>query len=312
MEQVQRPFDLLIYYGWLNSYNSATNQWNNEKVAQDMARYDLIVLGDGIQNPTHGDYSNTEVIIPRIMELNPNAVIFGYVTINQTLSNFRTKVDQWNDLEVGGIFLDEAGYDYGKTRDEFNERVAYVRSKTYCNRCFANAWKIEHVIGENNDPSYPDSTYNAQVNDSLLMADDWYLLESYTVNTDSYTGNGFASKSDWYTRGQKAVSTRAMYDLNMAASNIIADSDSSGQDKFDFCSRSAMAFALDAVGSSDSNYGASSAKTKMWDRPDDIGLLECDDLPTVDAGDANVYWRYGDSARIKLDWGNETSSTDNW
>ena len=59
-----RPNDLLVYDGWLNSFNSAVNGWDNEKVAQDMARYDIIVLGDGLQSPSHGDWrpspANTE------------------------------------------------------------------------------------------------------------------------------------------------------------------------------------------------------------------------------------------------------------
>ena len=32
-----RPKNLLIYYGWLNSYNSADNGWDNENVAQSMS-----------------------------------------------------------------------------------------------------------------------------------------------------------------------------------------------------------------------------------------------------------------------------------
>ena len=58
----QKPSNLLIYYGWINSFNSSVNSWTNEKVAQDMAKYDLIVLGDGVQDSGHGDYSNTEII----------------------------------------------------------------------------------------------------------------------------------------------------------------------------------------------------------------------------------------------------------
>jgi len=33
-EHLERPHDLLIYYGWLNSFNSDVNGWNNEKVAR--------------------------------------------------------------------------------------------------------------------------------------------------------------------------------------------------------------------------------------------------------------------------------------
>jgi hypothetical protein len=129
------PMDILFYYGWLNSFNYSTNSWNNEKIAKDMAKYNYLVFGDGIQAPTHGDYANTQIIIPRIQALNQHAKIFGYVSVNQTLSSFQTKVDQWNNLGVDGIFMDEAGYDYGKTRSEFNDIVDYVHGKTNANIC---------------------------------------------------------------------------------------------------------------------------------------------------------------------------------
>lgn len=308
--------NLLIYYGWLNSFNSAQNQWNNEKVAQEMAKYDLIVLGDGIQNPSHGDWSNTQVIVPRIMELNPNAIIFGYVTINQTLANFKTKVDQWNDLEAGGIFLDEAGYDYGKKRAEFNERVFHVKSQQYANVCFANAWNIDHVLGTENDASYPNSTYNPDGYESLLDENDWYLLESFAVNTASYQGD-YASKADWKARGDKAVDKRVEYGVQMAGSNVIDDSDQNAQSMYDFCHRAAQAFALDANGSSDTSYGSSSAKTKFWTRPDpkDIVIEEDSDISvTADTGDADVYLSYLGKCKISVDFssGSEASSVEQW
>ena len=32
----KKPLNLLIYYGWLNSFNSATLGWNNESVAKEL------------------------------------------------------------------------------------------------------------------------------------------------------------------------------------------------------------------------------------------------------------------------------------
>jgi len=74
-----KPKKLLIYYGWLNAFNSATNGWDNNKVAVDMAKYDLLVFGQGVADPSHGDYANTVAIIGKIKDLNPKAKIFGYV-----------------------------------------------------------------------------------------------------------------------------------------------------------------------------------------------------------------------------------------
>mgnify|MGYP001228375831 CR=1 FL=1 len=44
-----RPQNILFYYGYPNSFNSLINGWVNEKVAQDMANYDIVVLGDGVE-----------------------------------------------------------------------------------------------------------------------------------------------------------------------------------------------------------------------------------------------------------------------
>jgi hypothetical protein len=302
LEYTARPDDLLIYYGWLNSFNSATNAWNNEKVAQELAKYNMLVLGDGIQNPAHGDFTNTQIILPRVKALNPEVLIFGYVTVNQTLGDFQTKTDQWDTLQVNGIFFDEAGYDYGKTRAEFNDRVNYVKGKTYSKLCFANAWNLDNILGIIEDPSYPNATFNAGLVSSALGTGDWALLESFTVNTAAYSGNnGYAAKADWHARGTKAAARRNTYNVKMAGSHVIDNSSASGQTLFNYAYNTSMAFATDAVGSSDTNYGASSAASKYWTRPTKtLGTPRTTPSVSADASLANVYWRYSNHARMKI------------
>ena len=312
--EYKRPDDLLIYYGWLNSFNSASNGWDNEKVAQEMAKYDLLVFGDGIQNSGHGDYANTTTIIARIKALNPNAKIFGYVTVNQTLANFESKADDWDDLEVHGIFMDEAGYDYGKTRSEFNDRVDHVHNLTNAKLCFANAWNFDHILGTENDASYPNTTYNSGSVASNLTENDYALLESFPINTTAYSGNGgYESKTDWLARGEKAVALREDFDIKLVGSGIIADGDADESDLFEFGFISALMFSLEGFGTSDTLYGASSAKTKYITRPDISGVDKIWSLtPVVKVhnSDADVYMRYVDNAKLELDFssGNQTSS----
>lgn len=303
-----RPKDLLVYYGYPNSFNSGTNQWSNEKVAQDMAKYGLIILGDGVENPSHPDYSNTSVIVPRIKQLNPQARIFGYVAAAQLLASFQTKVDQWDTLQVHGVFIDEAGYDYGKTRTEFNAMVDYVHGKTYASVAFANSWNTDHVLGTANDPSFPNSTYNPSATESKLTSDDWILLESFPINTTAYTTSGYEgyeSKTDWLTRGDKAVVLRETYGVNFAGGGVINNGNGSGQALFDFGFTSAMMFALEAFGTSDANYGASSATVTWWTRPDvsKMGVVyEFVPSVTVDASDADVYRRFVEFGNFMLDF----------
>jgi len=312
---LERPHDMLIYYGWLNSYNSDVNGWNNEKVAQDMARYNIIVIGDGIQDSGHGDYANTQIIIPRIKALNPNALIFGYVTIFQDLTSFQTKAGQWDTLEVDGIFLDEAGYDYGTTttndRAAFNTKVDYVHGLNYAKLCFANAWNMDHVIGTENDASYPNTTWNPSTVESNLNENDWFLLESFAVNTVSYTSD-YEAHTDWAIRGNKAVAHRDFYDINIASVAVIENTHTDAANLFNFAFIAGLMYSLDAVGTSDASYGAGSAKVVMWSRPDISGMgrvWEKKPNVTADLTDADAYIRFTDFGKMTVDFtsGSEAS-----
>ena len=320
----QRPTDLLIYYGYPNSFNSGVNAWNNEKVAQDMAKYGLIVLGAGVEDPTHPDYANTQIIVPRVKALNPKTKIFGYVSVNQTLADFEGKVDDWEALEVHGIFMDEAGYDHGTVvtngRDAFNTKVDYVHGQTHAKLCFVNAWNMDNIIGTADDPSYPNSTWNPSLHESHLTENDWYLLESYPINTSAYTTSnpdGYEPKADWAARGVKAQGHRATYGINLAAAGIIDNGNPNGQDLFDFLFVSTMMFSLDAVGSSDTFYGASSATVDWWTRPDvsQMGpLYSLNGSVQVDVDDADVYWKYVEAGRFKLDFSDsaQVAAVEKW
>lgn len=300
----------LIYYGWLNSFNSAQNGWDNEKVAQELARYTYLVFGDGIQNPSHGDYSNTQVIIARIIEINPACVIFGYVTINQSYNDFCTKADQWDDLGVDGIFMDEAGYDYGTVstngRQAFNDKVDFVHGLQNANGCFVNSWKPRYVLGTEDDTNnYPNSTWNPQLLESNLNEYDIALLESCAVDS---SGN-YESGSQWFSRVDEWLDYRGEFGIDLVASSCISDSDQNGQAKFNFIYTSAMIASLEGVGSSDLNYGASSATSKMWQRPStcDIGFV----YPEIQiANSGSKYFRYVLNGRLEIDFttGSQSSS----
>ncbi len=310
-----KPDNLLIYYGWMNSFNSGTNSWNNELVAKDMARYNIIVLGDGVQDSGHGDYSNTTTIIARIKALNPNTKIFGYVSTYQSEANFTDKVDDWETLQIHGIFMDESGYDYGTTttngRDAFNTKVDYVHGQTYVNLCFVNAWNMDHIIGTTNDGSYPNTTWNPSVVASNLTYNDYYLLESFSVNTVSY-GSDYESKTDWIARGNKAVTHRYDYGINVAGCCIIEDGHADTTALIDFSFTSALMYNLEAFGTSDASYGSSSAKTVLLDKPNIIGLGKIYELsPTiqVDVIDSDVYHRFTQFGQLSLDFSSSAQTS---
>lgn len=306
----RKPENLLIYYGYPNSFNSTMtpNSWDNEKVSQDMARYSLIILGDGVADSGHPDYPNSIQIFPRLRSLNQRLQLFGYINMAQSLETIETKIDQWLALEVNGIFFDQAGYDFGNTREHQNNCINHVHSMG--RTVFVNAWNIDHVIGTDEDISFPNSTYNPNHIESTLGADDWFLLESLAVNTLAYSG-GYEPKNDWSTRIYKSILARYYYGINLAGVCIINNDNSSGQGLFDFAYVSALMGCLDGFGSSDHYYGASSAQVKFWDRPDlsQLGRLYAPS-PSIqlDANDADVYLRYLDFGRLRLDFSSGSES----
>ncbi len=288
--------DMLIYYGWLSSFNSAENGWSNESVAVDMAKYSLVVCGAGIEASSHGDYSNSEVIIPRIKELNSNCRVHGYVTSDQTLADFKTKVKDWKTLGADSIFLDESGYDFSVSRQDLNDRLSYCHSQGM--KCMVNSWDIDDVLS-----SAVDATHNPDGLESAMAKDDYYLLESF-----SYGPYGPASaleyedETEWKARGDKMVTYKGK--CLMAGLCQLDDGDSSGQDKFDFMYTSALMYQLDAFGSSDKLHGSSSAKTKYWDRP----VYNTSDVQK----NGSEYYVYINGGRLKLDYssGSEASAID--
>jgi hypothetical protein len=255
--------NVLVYYGYLNSFNSGSNSWNNDSVCADIGgKYDMCVFGDGVQDPSHADYANASYIINKLMTDYPAMEIFGYVSVNQALADFQSKASQWDTLNVHGIFLDEAGYDFGKTRDELNQRIKFIREMNGDDKIFVNAWNVNHVLGIENDPSYPNSTYNVSGVESDLLSSDYYLLENFTVVDGSYE-----SQPQWYIRGNKAKLKEQSHGVKPIAVSVLPNGDANAQEKFNNIFYGAHLWGLEGVGSSDTSYGASSAQVNYWTRP---------------------------------------------
>lgn len=306
-----RPKNVLFYYGYPNSFNSLIHGWYNEKVAQDMATYDIVVLGQGVENPTHPDYANTLIILSRIYDINPEMCLFGYVDCADSLANVKTAVDRWDTLLARGIFLDQAGYDFGTNRADFNTRIDYVHGKDVANIAFVNAWNPDHVLGQQNDLSYPNTTYNANGLPSKLLPSDWILLESFPVNTTSFSGtDGYETRNEWRARAEKAIGLRERYGIQLASACLIDDASPSGQALSDFAYISALMYSLEAHGTSSNLYGASTAQVTFWARPDVHILREVyEDKPAVlQSDDSDVFYRFIGRGRLQLDFSTSAQS----
>lgn len=257
--------NMLIYYGWLNSFNSATNAWDNDLVAADMgSNYDILVFGDGVADPSHTDFANSQYIINKIKTDHPAVKIFGYVSANQALVDFQAKASQWDTLKADGIFMDEMGYDFGLTRQKQNDEILFVKQMNYATTVFANAWEIRHVLGTWDDPAFPNATHNPTSTQSLMDSSDWFLLESFVWNQSI---SAYWSLEHEIDRIDKSRLIKASYPVNLASASIIDDLDPLGQEKFDRLYKMSHMGKLQAVGSSDLLWGAGTAKSKFWVRP---------------------------------------------
>lgn len=306
-----KPKNILFYYGYLNSFNSAVNGWDNNKVAKDLSKYKCIVLGDGIANSGHADYANAVAIFARLKEIREDIEVFGYVSLNQSYEDFRTKVEEWENLGdiehvIDGIFIDEAGYDFGNAstngRVAFNQKVDLCHSKGL--RCFINAWNVDHVLYTNNDPSYPNATYNPDLIESELENNDIYLFESLGVNTLSYSGNsGYEDKTNWKARVDKALAIKESGQVLIAGVSVIDEGDPNDQAFFNFSYVSALMAELDYFGSSSHNYGAGGA-VSFYERMDiaELALNGMEGNIYQDETDTDIFYKYLENGRLLLDF----------
>lgn len=257
--------DLLVFYGYLNSFNSSVNAWNNDAVVTDIgSKYQIAVFGDGVADPNHPDYANASYIINKLKTDYPGIEIYGYVTANQALQTFQSKASQWDTIGATGIFLDEYGYDFGVTRQQQNERLLFVKQMNFATKAMVNCWNVNHALGILDDPAFPNATFNPSLDASLLDAADSYMLESFVWN---WSIPGYWGLDHEIDRIDRARLAKASYPINLVSITIIDESDPNAQMIFDRTYKFAHMGKLDAAGSADLNYGASSATTAWYVRP---------------------------------------------
>lgn len=99
LSSVKVPKYLGVYYGWPSLVQNS--QGNLTKASDWFRQFDLIVFGDGIWKPSHGDHANTAIIIGNLIA--DQKKVFGYVdlgvsTQNLTEEEMRAAVDGWSGM----------------------------------------------------------------------------------------------------------------------------------------------------------------------------------------------------------------------
>ncbi len=196
------PKSLLIYYWYPSLLNNAKG--NVALAATEFAKYDYVVLGDGLQDSTHKDHINTVNIIKQAKAKNKTIQFFGYIPLSNranvkedkrlTQDVINARVNDWAKMGVVGILLDEFGYDYGVTRARQNASVAAAHGAKL--RVIANAWNPDDVF-------LADPTEGVK---PVLNKDDIYLWESYRFKEGAPVDlKEWRAKADQIVAGRKAV-----------------------------------------------------------------------------------------------------------
>lgn len=132
-----QPKTLAIFYGYPSEVGS-----------EKLNKYDLIVLGEGLEEEKHPDRAYLE-------KLNKNK-IYGYVdSIKKTAKD---SIIKWKETGVVGVMLDDFGFDFGMEREQQNELVNFAHKVGM--RVMVNAWEPEDVFeGGNKIDFFKDDIY---------------------------------------------------------------------------------------------------------------------------------------------------------
>jgi len=264
---IPNPDSLLIYYGWPSAINGA---FSVSRAAMEFGKYDYVVIGDGLENGPgdpnpHPDHFNTLGIIhhPRTT----NTHFFGYIdlgviTQNLSFGEIFRRIDDWKEMGVDGILLDDFGYDFGVTRERQNIAVDYAHQQGLS--IIANGFRPEDVFSPAVHPNNPSGDSTA------INADDFYLYESQQV-----TLGRFQSQAAWQSKARKIQ--RFQDDIGFGVFSITTNNPRNAFDeqKFFYSWFSAALYGHQATGWGEYVFSASgpgNAQAPFRDRPDvDLG-----------------------------------------
>lgn len=290
------PEPIAVYYGWPSVVNGSRR--NVQTAAAVFSAYRRVVLGDGLQNSSHGDHQRTRQIIAAAS----NTDFYGYIPLGQlswnqrlSLAQIKSRIAAWNGMGVRGIFLDEAGYDYGVTRTLQNGAVDACHALS--RSAWVNAWVPADVFDPKRVALNSVGGGNPTGLPTRLGASDRYLLESFQVSRGQYRPPGFfAAKAD------SAFAYRAQFGTRLDAVTTTTPQAGFSQSQFDYAWYSALMYGLDGLGWGEPDFSASTALLSYRRRPNVVGL-GTRWLPgaVIHAPSLPVHHRLSDLGQVRLD-----------
>lgn len=203
----RNPYKIIIYYGYPSLLNGIPTL---KGVAQAFSEWDIIVLGDGLEHPSHPDHANTRTIIEEIHALSPTSLVAGYIdlgvsTQNLSESQLQQYTVEWKDIGADLIFWDDAGFDFNTTRERQTFAIQTARANGL--NSFMNSFNTDDIFSGT----------------SLMGVNDWFLLESLPFNDNAgvYVSPGWEPRASVISRVQKAQGWRNIYGSRIASVSLV-------------------------------------------------------------------------------------------
>ena len=307
-----RPQRLAIYYGYPSLLNGSSGDYS--RAAAALLQYDAVVLGDGLElldvqpsrrppGPGPVEHQNTR----RLIELlrNQHKTVFGYVDLGKSqmlaMEEMKRRARLWQEMGARGIFLDEAGYDFGVTRARQNEIISFIHSLGL--GAFVNAFEPDDAFSPAAIPLNGAGGGNPRGETAVLGNGDFFLLESFLVRNGQFDRTTAGAE-----RIARAVGHRQKYGTRIFATTTIAVAQTFSQAQFNYAYAGAVLWGLDGFGWGELDFGA---------RDNLLPWRGCPEWQSADLGtrftsavrqEGHSYIRATDRGRIRLDFQGAASS----
>jgi hypothetical protein len=289
------PRRLAIYYGIPSLVNGA--QGDTARAAAVFGEYDVVVFGDGLEFPDivpgrtpagagPAERARTGAIIRLLSRATRKPIVYGYIDLgnSQNLSQreIERRIGLWREMGAGGVFFDEAGYDFGVSRARQNAAVDAAHTAGL--RAFMNAFNPDDVFLPSDGLSH------------RLRAGDAFLLESFVIrngrpDTDPGWSARAARTADYARQAQVEVHATTTADARTEFS----------PDSLAYAWWAALAYGLDGFGWGEPSFSGPTSTLPWRPRPEraivEIGERFVGALALHDG----VYARRTDRGRIEVD-----------
>ena len=296
---------LAIYYGYPSLVNGANG--DVEKAANVFSRYDLVILGDGLEFPDKQfaryptgepeEHQKVLRIITAVRDRGSGTRFFGYVCLGEiqfrkgekislTPEQLEERVRLWKQMGVAGIFLDEAGYDFAVvTRERQNMAVRIVHQLGLS--AFMNAYFVDHLFSREDNLRYAaGGAKNPEHLPPLLDRRDLFLLESFQVRDGNYE-----SAPEWQARVDLALKYRQRYGAHIFATTTTTEQEPFSAEKFNYAWWTALLYDLDGFSWGEPHFAALNNALPDYRCSVESTMLPAFDRSSAVRSDNTHFWR---------------------